>query len=242
MGQVADPPGNPAQPGHFRLQGQVKEFNIQPVAPDTWYCVSASAPENNGANSNLLMLFLFNIGWTQVVHAGGLTMGVFETQEEADKFTCGGLFSACPAGLYRGGCADSSPCIPCGAGKYKAGNDAAGTCIDCQVGKYSNVSGATTCVDCGYEKYSDTTGASSQSACKDCKTCPVRVNTVTHAGSLRGMVNPHLGCILCLSVASCAQPINDLSSLHTDSRFASHVYVTLGLRVLGLMFFECVQV
>ena len=61
------------------------------------------------------------------------------------------------------------------------------TCIDCEVGKYSPVSGATTCVDCGYEKYTDTKGASSQSACKDCKTCPVRVNTVPHAGSLRGM-------------------------------------------------------
>ena len=232
----------------FKIQGQTRGFlhdiqsvNWDELAPDTWYCMSASAPTNlNGDGNHFLVYALISDG-TQVVHVGGHTMGVFETQEEADKFTCG-LSSACPAGLYRGGCADSSPCIPCGAGKYKAGNDAAGTCIDCQVGKYSNVSGATTCVDCGYEKYSDTTGASSQSACKDCKTCPVRVNTVTHAGSLRGMVNPHLGCILCLSVASCAQPINDLSSLHTDSRFAYHVYVTLGLRVLGLMFFECVQV
>jgi len=184
VGQVArDRFGNPTLPGQFRLQGQQIGFNIQPVAPDTWYCVSASAPEKNGHSSDLLVLWVFDNGW----HAGGLTMGVFETQEEADKFTCGGLFSACPAGLYRGGCADSSPCIPCGAGKYKAGNGVAGTCIDCEVGKYSPVSDATTCVDCGYEKYSDTTGASSQSACKDCKTCPVRVNTVPHAGSLRGM-------------------------------------------------------
>lgn len=166
----------------FKIQGQTRGFlhdiqsvNWDELAPDTWYCMSASAPTNlNGDGNHFLVYALISDG-TQVVHVGGHTMGVFETQEEADKFTCGGLFSACPAGLYRGGCADSSPCIPCGAGKYKAGNGVAGTCIDCQVGKYSNVSGATTCVDCGYEKYSDTTGASSQSACKDCKTCPVGV-------------------------------------------------------------------
>ena len=157
------------------------------LATNTWYCMSASAPTNLGADGNHFWLFLERNWQVPEFHLGGLTMGVFETQEEADKFTCGGLFSACPAGLYRGGCADSSPCIPCGAGKYKAGNGVAGTCIDCEVGKYSPVSGATTCVDCGYEKYTDTKGASSQSACKDCKTCPVRVNTVPHAGSLRGM-------------------------------------------------------
>ena len=164
----------------------IQSVNYHEVAPDTWYCMSGSAPTNFDGNAAQFVLLFHRIGWTQVVHVGGLTMGVFETQEEADKFTCGGLFSACPAGLYRGGCADSSPCIPCGAGKYKAGNGAE-TCIDCEVGKYSPVSGATTCVDCGYEKYTYTTGASSQSACKDCKTCPVRVNTVPHAGSLRGM-------------------------------------------------------
>ena len=174
MGGLSSPSGN----------------GLDDLAPNTWYCMSASAPTNLGADGNHFALFLashYIAGQAPVVHLGGLTMGVFETQEEADKFTCGGLFSACPAGLYRGGCADSSPCIPCGAGKYKAGNGVAGTCIDCEVGKYSPVSGATTCVDCGYEKYTDTKGASSQSACKDCKTCPVRVNTVPHAGSLRGM-------------------------------------------------------
>ena len=138
-------------------------------------------------------------------HVGAARMGVFETQEKADKFSCG-LSTECPAGLYRGGCADSSSCISCDAGMYKAGNDAAGTCIDCEVGKYSPGSGATTCVDCGDEKYTNTAGASSESACKDCNTCPVRVNTVPHvtpyAGSVRRMVNDHLCCVMCVLVLS----------------------------------------
>jgi hypothetical protein len=73
----------------IKIQGQVVNDWVAGLAPDVWHCVGAVAPTSLGGDANHFLLIFDSVPGPQLVHVGGLTMKIFESESDAAAAECG---------------------------------------------------------------------------------------------------------------------------------------------------------
>ena len=73
----------------IKIQGQVVNDWVAGLLPDVWHCVGASAPTAQGGDANHFLLIFDSVPGPQVVHVGGMTMKIFDSESDASAAECG---------------------------------------------------------------------------------------------------------------------------------------------------------